>query len=140
MRSLFAMLVIAVVAGLGVSWARNHADSVIHRVIDTSLPGKVEGTWAPVSHGRVVRRARVQFARGEVTSARCHATLGTYRVHIDHHFFFPKAAGRVRPGCPDRRLRTELARATRVDVGSDGTLVFSDGGAHPVTTLERPES
>jgi hypothetical protein len=82
----------------------------------------------------------VRFAQGEVTSARCHATLGTYRVHIDHHFFFTKAAGRVRRGCPDRQLRTELARATRVDVDSDGTLVFSDGGVHLATTLERPQS
>jgi hypothetical protein len=137
MRTLFALLVIAVVAGLGVSWARTHAGSMIHRVIDTSLPGKVEGTWVPVSHGRPVRSARVQLAGGEATSVRCHATLGTYGVHVDHHFFFTKSAGPVRPGCRDRQLRTELARATRVDVDAQGNLVLSDGGRHPVTTLER---
>lgn len=140
MRTLVALLVIAVVAGLGVSWARQHADSVIHRVIDTSLPGKVEGTWVPVTHGRPVRDARVQFAGGHVTSVRCHATLGTFIVHVDHHFFFARAAGNLRPACRGRQLRTELERATRVDVDARGNLVLSDAGQHSATTLERPGS
>lgn len=140
MRTLFALLVIAVVAGLGVGWARTHADSLIHHVIDTSLPGKVEGTWVPVAHGRPVRSARLQLADGEVTSVRCHTTLGTFGVHVDHHFFFTRAAGHVRPGCRDRQLLVAFARATRVDVDAKGDLVLSDGGRHPATTLERSGS
>jgi hypothetical protein len=136
MRTLFAMLVIAVVAGLGVGWARNHAGSVIHSVIDTSLPNKVEGTWTPLRSGHPVRSARVRFEDGEVVSVRCHATLGTYAVHVDHHFFFTKGEGRVRSGCPGRHIRTALAHATRVDIDSHGNLVFTDAEGHSVTTLK----
>jgi hypothetical protein len=140
MRTLFALLVIAVVAGLGVGWARNHAGSAIHSVIDTSLPSKVEGTWTPLRNGHPGRIGRVRLAGGEVTSVRCHMTLGTYAVYVDHHFFFTKAAGRVPPRCPGRLLRAALSRATRVDLDSDGNLVFRDADHHSVTTLQKSQN
>jgi hypothetical protein len=141
MKVILALVVVAVVAGFGVSWAKDKAESVIHHAVDTALPSKVEGhPWAPLHDGKPVRDARVRFEDGTLASVRCHAALGTYSVRIDHAFSFARAATTpVRPGCPGGRLARTLRHATRVDVSTDGTvdtITFTNAKHDTVATLQ----
>ena len=80
MKVILALVVVAVVAGFGVSWAKEKADSVIHHAIDTGLPAKLEAkTWAPLDHGKRMRADRVRFDRGRLVTVRCHETLAATR-------------------------------------------------------------
>jgi hypothetical protein len=139
MKVLLALAVLAVVAGLGVHWARDKATSAIHHAIDTALPEKVAAhPWAPVNHGKPVGSGRVVFSSGTLSTVRCHAALGTYTVHIDHAFWFRKSATPVRAGCPGRRLSAVLRHATRVDVTTEGrvdTMTFTNKNDHTLATL-----
>jgi hypothetical protein len=139
MKVLLTLVVIAVVAGLGVHWAKDKATSAIHHAVDPTLPADVEAhPWAPVSHGRPVRAARVTFDDGAVTTIRCQGALGTYSLRIDHHFSFAASPTHVKAGCPGSQLAAALTGATRADVESHGArerLVFSDSDGHGVATL-----
>ena len=85
LKVIVVMAVIALVGGFAVHWAKDQTAAAIHRAVDTSLPAQVSAhPWAPMSHGHRVTSARVRFAEGAVTTARCHTTLGTYSVRIDH--------------------------------------------------------
>jgi len=141
-KVILALAIVALVAGFGVRWAKDKSGAVIHHVIDAGLPAKVDGrTWTPVSRSHAVHANRVRFVAGQVTSVRCHASLGSYSIHIDHAFAFQKSAAPVKPHCPGRQLRVALTHATRVDVGSDGRhtrLTFTDGEHHTVATLQAP--
>lgn len=140
MKVILALVVVAVVAGLGVSWAKGKADSVIHHAIDTGLPAKVGAhPWAPVGHGKAVRAERVLFSGGTLTTVRCHAALGTYTVHIDHGFAFQETTTPIKAGCPGRQLRQALSHATRVSVDGQGqidTLTFTNTKGHTIATLQ----
>lgn len=129
MKVIIGLAVVAVLAALGTNWARHRGEDLLHHAVDTSLPGKVEGhSWAPVSHGTPHRSDRVTFQNGVVTTARCKTILGHYSLRVDHRFSFERVGTRVRPGCPGRKLQTELAKATRVDIEAHGgseRLVFS---------------
>jgi hypothetical protein len=129
MKVIIALAVVAVLAGLGTNWARHRGEDLLHRAVDTSLPGKVEAhPWSPLSHGTPRRADRVTFLNGVVSTTRCQTVLGHYSVRVDHDFSFDRAETRVRPGCPGRKLQAELAKATRVDVEAHGgseRLVFS---------------
>jgi hypothetical protein len=139
LKVILVLAVVAVVAGLGVKWAKDKATSVIHHAIDTALPAKVEGkAWTPLSHGTPLRADRVRFGGGDLTTVRCHAALGSYSIHIDHAFAFQKAAAPIRPHCPGRSLQASLVDATRVDVEAHGRghrLTFTDKHGDTVATL-----
>ena len=135
MKVIIGLAVVAVLAGLATNWARHKAEDLLHQAIDTALPGKVEAhPWTPLQHGRRQSADRVSFQSGSLTTARCHATLGSYTVHVDHGFSF-QSAGHVKAGCPGNNLRGELGKATRVDVATHGKterLVFTDDDHHTV--------
>lgn len=139
MKVFIWIAVVAVVAGLATPWLRNRGEDFLHDSFDTALPGQVEAhPWAPVENGKPQRAARVRFNGGTLMTTRCHTTLGTYTVHVDHAFSFTEA-GPVRPGCPGRGLQKKLARATRVGVEKDGRvqrLVFTDKDDHTVVRLQ----
>lgn len=139
LKVIAVIAVIAVVGGYGVHWAKDKASSTLHHAIDTSLPQKLQAqAWAPVSHGKPVRTAKVSFAGGQVTSVHCHTTLGTYTAEITHHFAFQRSASPIKAGCPGATLRTELTQATRVDVTTQGKrekLTFTDDQDQVVATL-----
>jgi hypothetical protein len=144
LKVIVVMAVIALVGGFAVHWAKDQTAAAIHRAVDTSLPAQVSAhPWAPLSHGHRVTSARVRFAEGAVTTTRCHTTLGTYSVRIDHTFSFHRATTPPRAGCPGRRLAAALGHATRVDVSTiDGvdTLAFANKKKHIVATLRGPHS
>jgi hypothetical protein len=144
LKVIVVMAVIALVGGFAVHWAKDQASSAIHRAVDTSLPAKVSAhPWAPLSHGHRVTSARVRFAEGSVTTARCHTTLGTYSVQVDHTFSFHRATTPPGAGCPGRRLAAALGHATRVDVSTKDdvdTLTFTHKKQHTVATLRGPHS
>jgi hypothetical protein len=139
MKVIIALALVAVLAALGTRWARDQGESLLHRAVDTTLPAVVAHRWTPLRHGKPVRAERVSFGHGLVTTARCHATLGSYSVRIDHGFSFQKANVPLESGCPGRALQKELAKATRVDVASDGSivrLVLTDDRDHTVAELQ----
>jgi hypothetical protein len=141
MLKVFVVLVLAaVVLGVGVHYGRDRVESAINRGIDPGLPGEVQAHgWAPVTHGKPVAAQRVVFVDDQVTTARCHAALGTYSLHIDHRFSFQPASAKVKAGCPGRALRTALRTATGAKVESHGKaerLVFTDSDDHVVATLQ----
>jgi hypothetical protein len=139
-KVLIAMAIVAVLLGLATPWVRDRANDYLHDSFDTALPSKIESrVWTSLEHGKALRTTRVRFHDGTLTTARCHTTLGTYSVKVNHAFAFTKASP-VRPGCPGRKLQRELARATRVVVESDGRfqrLVFTDKDDHTVAQLQR---
>jgi hypothetical protein len=139
MKVIIGVIVVAVLAALATNWAKGKGEDILHHAIDTALPGKVEAhPWTPLQHGRPQRADRVSFQSGSLTTARCHATLGSYTVHVDHGFSF-QSAGHVKAGCPGSKLRTELGKATRVDVETHGKterLVFTDDDDHTVAKLQ----
>ncbi len=141
-KVIVVLAVVAVVGGLGVKWAKDKAESVIHHTIDTALPAKVaDHPWTPLSHGKPVRGGRVEFSAGRLTTARCHRTLGTYSIHVDHAFHLQKTTVRIPAGCPGRSLRTALGHAVRVDVEAHGQrsrLTFTDKSGDTVATLVSP--
>ena len=133
------MAVMATVGGLAVHWAKDETTAAIHRTVDTSLPAKVSAhPWAPLSHGKPARRARLVFADGTVTTMRCRVVLGTYSVHIDHAFSFQKGTAPIKAGCPGLKLRRALAHARRVTIDDPDTteqMTLTDDQGHPVSTL-----
>lgn len=139
MKVILALVVVAVVAGFGVQWAKNKADSVIHHAIDTALPAKVQAkAWTAVRHGKRIRADRVRFDGGQVMAVRCHAALGSYSIHIDHGFAFQKATTSMTAHCPCRSLRAPLTHATRVDVDAHGKgqeLTFTNKHGDTVATF-----
>jgi hypothetical protein len=138
-KVIIGLVVVAVLAGLATNWAKRTGEDLIHHAIDTALPAKVEAhPWTPVQHGRPHRADRVSFRSGSLTTARCHATLGSYTLGVNHGFSF-RPTGHVRTGCPGSRLRAELGKATRVDVETHGKtdrLVFTDDDDHTVAKLQ----
>lgn len=139
LKVVVVLAVIAVVGGFATHWAKDKASSALHHAIDTSLPDKVSAhPWAPLSHGAAVDSARVRFADGQVTTVRCHASLGTYVTSINHDFSFHAASTPVQAGCPGRQLAAALRHASRVDVSTTGgvdTLTFTNKSDHTVATL-----
>lgn len=138
-KVIVVLAVVAVVSGLGVKWAKDKAESVIHHTIDTALPAKVaDKPWTPLSHGRRLRADRVEFSAGQLTTARCHTSLGTYSIHVDHAFHLQGTTAPIAPRCPGRSLRTALGHAVRVDVEAHGTgheLTFTNKKGDTVATL-----
>lgn len=124
-------------AGWVVGYVRDHAASVVHQAIDTQLPQRVqEHPWAPVVHGKAVRRDAIAFGAGTVETVRCHVTLGSYGLTVVHGFTFTASATRIPRGCPGALLRRELARATRAGDAADGsrtTLTLTDSGTTVLT-------
>ena len=133
------MALMATIGGVAVHWAKDQTTAAIHRTVDTSLPTEVSAhDWAPLSHGRPVRGARVVFVGGAVRTVRCHAVLGSYSVRIDHGFSFARASTPVKSGCPGRRLAAALRHAARARVTTnDGkqTLTFTNRSDQTVATL-----
>jgi hypothetical protein len=141
MFKVLAVLVIAaVLLGVGVHYGRDRVVSAIHHTVDTGLPDKVEAhACSPLRHRTPLHADRVRFQGGAVTTVRCHATLGSYSVHIDHGFAFQPATTPVKSGCPGRALRSSLLRATWVGVDEHGKsqhLTFTDGNDHTVAVLQ----
>jgi hypothetical protein len=140
LKVLVVLALAAVVLGVGVHYGKDRVESAISHGIDTGLPGKVQAhAWAPVGHGKPVAAQRISFDGDEVTTARCHATLGSYSLHIDHKFSFEPAQRRVEPGCPGRDLRAALRHATGAKVEAHGQherLIFTNADDHVVATLQ----
>jgi hypothetical protein len=128
-------------AGWAFRYARDHAETVVHRAIDTQLPQRVqEHPWAPVVHGKAVRRDAIVFGAGTVETVRCHVTLGGYGLTVVHGFTFTASATRIPRGCPGALMRRELARATRAADATDGsrtTLTLTDSGTTVLTLRGR---
>jgi hypothetical protein len=140
LKVLVVMALAAVLLGIGVHYGKDRVESAISHRIDPGLPGKVQAhAWAPVSHGRPLAAERIVFFGNEVTTKRCHASLGTYSLHIDHHFAFQPGAGPVKAGCPGRALRAALRHATKAEVEAHGKaerLVFTNRHDDVVVTLQ----
>jgi hypothetical protein len=119
-------------AGYAFRYVRDQADEAVHRAIDTQLPQRVqEHAWAPVVHGKPVRRDAIAFGAGTVETVRCHVTLGTYGLTVVHGFTFAASATRIPRGCPGALMRRELARASRATDATEGgrtTLTLTDAG------------
>jgi hypothetical protein len=139
-KVLVVMALAAVLLGVGVHYGKDRVESAISHAIDTGLPGKVQAhAWAPVSHGKPVAGQRILFDGDQVTTKRCHGTLGSYSLHIDHQFAFQPTAGKVKAGCPGRALRTALSHATRAKVeahGKNERLLLTNDDGHVVATLQ----
>lgn len=124
-------------AGWGMRYVRDHAENVVHQAIDTQLPQRVqEHPWAPVVHGKAVRRDAIAFGAGTVETVRCHVTLGSYGLTVVHGFTFTASATRIPRGCAGALMRRELARATRAADATDGsrtTLTLTDSGKAVLT-------
>jgi hypothetical protein len=138
MKVIIGLLVVAVLAAVGTNWARHEGTDLLHRRFDAGLPSKVEGVWTPVAHGHAVGASKLRFAGGQVTTVRCHTTLGSYGVQVDHGFSFSPAATPIRTGCPGRSLRTTLEKATHVDVEEHDDvweLTLSNQDGHTLVTL-----
>lgn len=139
MKIILGLAVIAVLAALATNWARDKGETLLHHTFDAALPGKVDGhVWTPVEHGHGVPADKVRFIDGQVTTVRCHGSLGTFSVRVDHGFSFTPTNTRIRKGCPGRSLRSSLETATRVDVDEHGTrlrLRFSDADHDNLATL-----
>ena len=134
-----ALAVGAVLAGLGVHYAREHLGSAVDHAIDTSLPTVVvEHPWAPVRHGHAEVGQRVRFSGGAISTVRCRTTLGTYAVSITHGFTFSPSAAPVPAHCPGRPLRRAFGLATRATQTTEGkrqTLTLTDGKGTTVLVL-----
>lgn len=134
-----ALAVGAVLAGLGVHYAREHLTSAVHHAVDTALPTVVvQHPWTPVRHGHPDAAERVRFSGGTISTVRCRTTLGTYSVSITHGFTFSPAATPVPARCPGRPLRRAFGSATRARQSTDGhrqTLTLTDGDGKTVLVL-----
>lgn len=130
---------VAVLAALATNWMRHQGETLLHHRFDAALPSKVQGhVWAPVDHGHALPASKVRYVGAQVTTVRCHGTLGTYAVHVDHGFSFSPATAPIRKGCPGRSLRSSLERATRVDVeehGQELELMLSDKDGDTLVAL-----
>jgi hypothetical protein len=134
-----ALAVGAVLAGLGVHYAREHLKSAVDQAVDTSLPTVVvQHPWDPVVHGHARRAERVRFSGGAVSTVRCHATLGTYAVSITRNFTFSPTTQPVPAHCPGRPVRRAMGLATKVErttARHRQTLTFTDQDGATVLVL-----
>jgi hypothetical protein len=139
MKVIIGMAVVAVLAGLATIWLRHRGEDLLHHSFDTALPSKVEAhPWATLGHDKPLGGDRVSFKDGTLTTRRCGGVLGTYTIRINHSFSFTKSPFPVRAGCPGRKLRDLLSRASRVDVESHGgaqRLVFENADGQTVVRL-----
>jgi hypothetical protein len=145
MKVIVGLAVVAVLAALGTNWLRDKESSVVHHLVDPSLPGEVgDKVWTPVRHGHPAHALRLRFTDGRVMAVQCHRALGTYDLTIDHHFSFTRATPAIRRGCAASRLSGSLARATRVDVaqqGSSSEMTLAGGThQHTVATFTSPRT
>lgn len=124
-------------AGYAYRYVRDRASQVVHQAVDTQLPQRVQThPWAPVAHGRAVRRDAIVFDGGTVETVRCHVTLGGYGLDIVHRFTFVASATPIPRGCPGALLRRELARASRASdatAGTRTTLTLTGSGSAVLT-------
>jgi hypothetical protein len=136
-----AVVLALVLGGAGVAYRFVHdrAGSLVHQVVDTQLPSRVqEHSWTPVVHQHAVPASTIRFGPGTVETVRCHEQLGSYSLSIVHRFDFGKSVSRIRPGCPGSLVRRALAKATQVrsdTSGSHEVLTFVDESGHTVLTL-----
>jgi len=134
-----ALAVGAILAGLGVHYARERLKSAVDHAVDTSLPTVVaEHPWDPVRHGRARRAEQVTFSGGAVSTMRCHTTLGTYSVSITHSFTFSPTTQPVPAHCPGRTVRRAMGLATEVRRTTSGhrqTLTLTDPQGSTVLVL-----
>ncbi len=125
--------------GLAYRFVHERAGQMVHRVVDTQLPSRVqEHSWTPVVHQRPVPASTIRFGAGTVETVRCHLALGSYSLSIVHTFSFQTSVTRIRPGCPGSQVRRALARATKVrsdTSGSHEVLTFVNADGHTVLTL-----
>jgi hypothetical protein len=136
MLVMVAVVMVLVFGGAGVAFRFVHdrADSLVHQVVDTQLPARVqEHAWTPMVDGRPARVSTVHFDAG-----RCNLDLGSYGLSIVHGFTVQPSTARIRPGCPGSAVRRSLSRATKVrsdTVGRHEVLTFVNDQGHTVLTL-----
>ena len=126
-------------AGVAYRFVHDRAGTLVHQVVDTQLPSRVQQhSWTPVVHQRAVPAGTIRFGPGIVETVRCHEQLGSYSLSIVHRFGFQKSVSRIRPGCPGSLVRRALARATKVRSDTSGSrevLTFVNESGHTVLTL-----
>jgi hypothetical protein len=126
-------------AGVAFRFVHDRADSLVHQVVDTKLPTRVqEHPWTPVVGGRPARASTIRFAAGKVDTVRCHVDLGSYGLSIVHGFTFHPSTTHLRPGCPGSAIRRSLSKATKVRSDTDGrheVLTFVNDKGHTLLTL-----
>lgn len=126
-------------AGFAYRFVHDRAGSLVHQVVDTQLPSRVqEHSWTPVIHQHPVRASTIKFGAGTVETVRCHEQLGSYSLSIVHRFGFQTSVSRIRPGCPGSLVRRALAKATKVRSDTSGSreeLTFVNDAGHTVLTL-----
>jgi hypothetical protein len=141
MLVMVAVVMVLVFGGAGVAFRFVHdrADSLVHQVVDTQLPARVqEHAWTPMVDGRPARVSTIHFDAGRVDTVRCNLDLGSYGLSIVHGFTFQPSTARIRPGCPGSAVRRSLSRATKVrsdTVGRHEVLTFVNDQGHTVLTL-----
>lgn len=126
-------------AGVAFRFVHDRADSLVHQVVDTQLPRRVqEHPWMPLVDGRPAPASTIRFDAGLVDTVRCHLELGSYGLSIVHGFTFQRSATPIRPGCPGSAIRRALGKATKVRSDADGrhdVLTFVNDKGHTVLTL-----
>ncbi len=126
-------------AGVAFRFVHDRADSLVHQVVDTQLPTRVqEHLWMPLVDGRPAPASTIRFDAGLVDTARCHLELGSYGLSIVHAFTFQRSTTPIRPGCPGSAIRRALGKATKVRSDTDGrheVLTFVNDKGHTVLTL-----
>jgi len=126
-------------AGVAYRFVHDRADSLVHQVVDTDLPSRVqEHPWTPVVRHHPVPGSTIRFGAGTVDTVRCHLDLGSYSLSIVHGFGFQRSVSRIRPGCPGSMVRRALSTATKVrsdTSGSHEVLRFVNDAGRTVLTL-----
>ena len=119
-------------AGYAIHYVKDHAADVVHRAIDTRLPERVqEHPWAPVVHGRPVRRDAIVFGAGASTRS---GVTSHWAAMACRSCTASRSLPRRRGSHADALvccIRKELARATRASDAADGTttmLTLTEGG------------
>jgi hypothetical protein len=141
MLVMVAVVMALVFGGGGVAFRFVHdrADNLVHQVVDTQLPTRVqEHPWTPLVHGRPARSSTIRFDAGKLDTVRCRLELGTYGLSIVHGFTFQPSTTRIRPGCPGSAIRRSLSKATKVRSKTDGEhelLTFVNDKGRTVLTL-----
>ncbi len=116
-KVIVALAVVFVGMGLVVKGVGAHVGSLVRPDIDLSLTQDVTGhAWTPVLKGHPAPGQRLRFGAGQVHSSACKGDLGSYSLHIDHHFGFqPQHA------CAGgRQVQRLLARVTKAAVSTEG--------------------
>ena len=115
-------------AGVAYRFVHDRADSLVHQVVDTQLPSRVQEHALDAGGPRPTRAGEHDpLRRRAVDTVRCHLALGSYALSIVHAFTFQRSATRIRPGL------SRVGGPARPGQGHEGPLRHH--GRHEVLTF-----